>query len=157
MNASAGGWHFVILVALMAAGYTGGGVAWGWRVRGKKGRPSLQLHPHFPRWLEVAALFEDGVAFSRSHAHRSKASPDIGRRSRGAGGDDTMEAAEQQVKKSKSTKTKTKTKHSKTPHDANEPLVEKETGSTSPRVPPVDTAPAVGTPAGGGGRWVHVT
>lgn len=54
-----------MLVALLAAGYVGGGVVWAWRVTGATGRPSLRWHHHHSRWLEVAALVKDGLAFAR--------------------------------------------------------------------------------------------
>eukprot|EP01045_Picozoa_sp_COSAG04_P029800 COSAG04_NODE_4989_length_1790_cov_2.777646_2_plen_320_part_00 len=63
-------WGTTVLLALGLGGalYVGGGAAWG-STQGRAGRGGrlgpLSAHPHSSRWLEVAGLAADGVAFAR--------------------------------------------------------------------------------------------
>jgi hypothetical protein len=62
------GWFLIGFLALGAAGYVGGGVAYNVKVKGAAPGPGALPHPGF--WRELRALVEDGAKFAVAEAKR---------------------------------------------------------------------------------------
>ena len=63
---SAWGWTTVIVLAVAATLYVGGGV--GWSVQTQGAAPGLSAHPHLALWRQGAGLVVDGAIFARASA-----------------------------------------------------------------------------------------
>eukprot|EP01052_Picozoa_sp_SAG31_P020019 SAG31_NODE_1486_length_8148_cov_6.234439_2_plen_298_part_00 len=159
-----GAWGTPFLVALMLAlgVYLGGGVAF--RVRTAGAAPSLRSHPHFSLWQEIRSLCEDGLAFARSCGNTKP---------RPAGGGSSMRAplrednargegwrsspkrdgggGKQSKKERREKENRRDRKQTEGEGDAAAPAAVVVVAVPVPRA-----APAAGTSAGDGGRWVHV-
>ena len=65
-TASGWGWTTVIVLAVAATLYVGGGV--GWSVQTQGAAPGLAAHPHLALWRQAAGLVVDGAIFARASA-----------------------------------------------------------------------------------------
>ena len=141
----------VSLVAVLAVAglvYIGGGVVLGSRATGKP--LTAQVHPHWGRWQQLAALCADGVAHlsgGRGRAARqqyTKVGSDAQPHDRSPGGKQQKKAKKEKTEKGRSRRSA-------------EPA-EGEGGSRATEAPRTASAAATpsGTVAGDGGRWVHV-
>lgn len=153
------GAYFVLLLALVSGVYIGGGVGVGMRSGGRtRGKSVLQAHPHFQRWMALSGLLWDGVQFAQ------------GQRGRGGASSNRIDARKEPLlrdpsasrKSSWSSKKKQKERQRKEQGTDDErarrgvpsAVVDAESpdGAGGLAVAPT----AVATPAGGGGRWIHV-
>ena len=150
-------WAFVATVFLSLTAYVVGGAMLA-RRSGGGGGAGLKGHPHFGRWMELAGLVSDGVAFARSHgrvkgqSHRGKSAAFTGSIGSGDSGG--------QPKKQKKEKKEAKEKKGKPDSSLKEPLSSRVRADGSPGVaaaaspsPSPATATATATAAGDGGRW----
>lgn len=162
---------FVLLVLGGGLLYLVGGSIWGARLNGGNGAwPRLKAHPHHRHMLGLFALVMDGIYFVQGHAGgnrelrkadrlgssygSSESSPNKQHLSaKDKGGKDekkkkktTKQKQEEEEEKSSSVR---RTKSGEVLHDA--AVDNTKDGSNSASRPQV-----VATPAGGGGRWVHV-
>lgn len=167
------GASFLVVFVIGSALYTFGGVALGHRVHpisggiaqsSRSGR--LQVHPHYQRWIGVASLVTDGVAFTRGQKD-SKTPTLLHRHTPGEPAptaktvarkvDGQPQVAPKSVKKS-SNRPKSKSKSKRSTATLNEQLL---LGGNEARDKQAAPAESVGgkrsTPSGGGGQWVHVT
>ena len=139
------GVQWLMLATIVAAGYVGGGAAWAKRTG------SALRHPHEGRWREMHGFVLDGIAFTRARVQGRRGSVTEllrgGSRERSDG--EAMErgtSGRERPAREKSPRAKKKSNTTK--------------GRQSERAD-ASPAPVValeqGTPAGGGGRWVHVT
>ena len=164
------GTQFLLLLAVAGGAYLAGGVFGPWSTGSRQGlaaKDMLRVHPHYLRWVEVGALVQDGVTYAKARRsgrpmpQRSRAEQQEERGGRGDGGKRTDKrrkerreggekgergASDGQGKRESRGSKKEKKAKGREPELA-EPLV-----SAAPAAP----APASGTAAGGGGRWVHV-
>jgi hypothetical protein len=166
-EASMLGWTLVCVILGLGAAYVIGGSFYGQRTRAVAGTSLLAAHPHHALWVEVAGLCSDGVAFARGGGQR---------RGGGGGGYQSVLSArekrhdgkrtsslEASGKKSsggrkKEKKEKRQKERSAEGGEGAPATVATVTsaasgGSASRTAPP---APASGTQAGDGGRWVHI-
>ena len=164
------GTEFMLLIFFgVGVFYVGGGVAWAAKMKGAA--PALRLHPHFSVWVEVHALVVDGVELARGKgsgrgsggrgtAGGGTQSDTCNRRrllESGAGASPPAGAspsAAGQEKKSKS-KSKSSKKNSGNDRLSSPPKSEKKNGEPTD-VTDLMATTADGTPAGGGGRWIHM-
>jgi len=163
-SCSAAGWGFVAFVALGAVAYVGGGVLYAQRVQGRtsSGASSVQLHPHYSRWLEAKALVEDGVAHARGRA--GGAARRAAKNRAGQIGSSLHEEGEhrppraeaprkeRREKRPKKEKKERGRKEGRSPRE--EPLL---AASPAPAPAPASPTKPKSTASGGGGKWVHVS
>lgn len=156
------GWGFTLLIALflLSGVYLLVGINLGKR-SGK--RPDgndqglfwqVRWHPHFERWKALRGLVRDGTAFARANV-QGKASGRI-----------APSAREEQLLKHKKDPSRRRQKgtnergsQSGRTERGRHTVCE---GANNEQAPPSEASDAhpdvvAGTPAGGGGRWVHVT
>ena len=135
----------------------GGGTA-GW----------LSAHPHYKRWLELHALVCDGLAYA---AGGGKGGGDAAR-GQGSGASPLLDTAAPGTKRSKShgakhTRDEEKKSKKKSKKEGKKASASGNSGSTEAMAAPSHVAATASessprktyktTPAGSGGRWVHVT
>lgn len=147
-------WAFVATVFLSLTAYVVGGAMLARKSGG--GREGLKGHPHFGRWMELAGLVSDGVAFARTQgrdkgqSHRGKSAAFTSNGIGNSGGQ-----SKKQKKEKKETK-ETKEKKGKQESSLKEPLSSRVAADGLPRVAAAASpapSPATGTAAGDGGRW----
>eukprot|EP01045_Picozoa_sp_COSAG04_P013372 COSAG04_NODE_946_length_9227_cov_9.312555_3_plen_326_part_00 len=158
-----GGASLSLVLVALALAYLVGGVALGSRVNGAG--VSLHAHPHYPNWLHVVGLVQDGVSFVRggraggyARVGRDGAAPEgtpkgEAARSDGQRGGPSSRRPEKEPRQA-SGRGESRKKKAKRRHENSEA-----TGTAAERPAPVAepaSAPAAGTPSAGGGRWVHV-
>ena len=66
VECGAWGSPFLIVLAVFLGLYIGAPIARESRSGGGAGKPLLQLHPHFLRWVAVSGLVMDGAAYARA-------------------------------------------------------------------------------------------
>lgn len=151
-------WGWVLACGIIVAGtiYAVGGVAYGERITGGggSGTSKLAAHPHYTRWIEIAGLCSDGVAFARGGGRRPgyHAVPSID------GKHDSIAPRQRSPRKAGQKKEK-KTQKEKSEKTSKSKFDVGETVPTASSVRASSPAPATRTPgtkAGDGGRWVHV-
>lgn len=177
INEIAWGLPFLLLAGLFSAFYIGGGLAMGLRGGGGGGAGAisiLMVHPHYRKWMELAALCYDGVLFASRKAGvgglggaGSRYTPVPGaatepsrssskKRSSGGGAQGSPKKDKEKASK-KSSGGKKEKKEKKDKADKEEQGgggggVAAPTPASAP-----NSAPALaGTASAGGGRWVHV-
>ena len=155
-NALGDGWLFILLLTLGAAGYLGGGALHAHKTQGKTLAADgwQAMVPHRARWVELGALVQDGIQFSRARLRGVDPPP---------GGGGSMDAAllapvsderrEQKESggggKKKRGAGKKRSKQKRSSGEGSPP------GSPAPApapAPAADPAPAAGTAAGDGGK-----
>eukprot|EP01051_Picozoa_sp_SAG22_P010479 SAG22_NODE_946_length_6371_cov_12.683833_7_plen_364_part_00 len=167
---------FLWLVLVGGGCYFGGGVLYGRRSGGgggsgraasTKAGQLAAAHPHWPHWLAIAGLVKDGAEYTRRRA-RGGGGGGGGSGQRPAQGEarsPPRNAGSEDTQGSKKEKKKDKQKH-KTEKQKKQKAEKQETGQPPPTPEGMgvgdqdggsNTAPLLATPAGGGGRWVHVT
>jgi hypothetical protein len=144
----------VIVLALAAAGYVGGGSVLGSRAKGAA--VAVRNHPHWPHWHELRGLCEDGMTYTRSGGKSKARQPLLsghrdgeGERSGKSGREKAGKRKGSSSEKRQSGKSDTSQTHSSEPSPA--PAEHSEGAAQQPRA-----GAAAGKPAGDGGRWVHV-
>ena len=157
-----GGASLSLVLVALALAYLAGGVALGSRVNGAG--VSLQAHPHYPNWLHVVGLMQDGVSFVRGG--RAGGYARVGRdggvaaerppkgESARSGGQRSGPSSRQPEKEPRqaSDRGESRKKKAKRRRENSEATG---TAAERPAAEPA-SAPAAGTPSAGGGRWVHV-
>ncbi len=154
-------WVFVAVLLLSLAAYAGGGVMLARRSGGGRGQ-GLKVHPHYGRWVELAGLVSDGVAFARGQSSGNRQGHG-GKSAAFTGGSGDGKGA-RQAKKQKKQKKESKEKQGKegSLKEPLSPLPSGQSGSSGAAVraavpsaaaPPATTA----TAAGDGGRWCAKT
>lgn len=137
----------VVLVFVAAFAYLAIGGAWNMQKNGLRGKAAL---PHRRQWADLAALVQDGIAFTRGKAlpvAASRVSPSAVSRS-----------SQKKSKKEKKQKVSRMPSGSYPDAEKAEQLLPDTISQALPaaKSPPAAVATAEGTAAGGGGRWVHV-
>eukprot|EP01052_Picozoa_sp_SAG31_P019706 SAG31_NODE_1449_length_8308_cov_2.319893_2_plen_315_part_00 len=146
--------HEFLVVLFVACGcYVGGGIAWAAKTRGAVLSP--RSHPHWTTWLELHGLVLDGVRFVRS-----------GRNTNDESSRHSLTSDKLLNKVPKGGKKKSTSKGSKKVRDSNDEgktgpqnAGESRSGANKRTISEPEASQsctAAGTPAGGGGRWVHV-
>eukprot|EP01052_Picozoa_sp_SAG31_P012706 SAG31_NODE_748_length_12390_cov_6.306484_10_plen_329_part_00 len=150
------GWPLVGLLVVGAGAYLGGGAALNYS---KGARGLQQLLPHRELWLEVVGLATDGCRFVQRG--RPGGGGGDGKKARRSGNGKSTSGgllySEQQSAQSNSPKMKRTNKEKEKKEKASR--MPASSHPSAERLPAAGTnapAAAVGTPAGGGGRWVHV-
>ena len=151
------GVDFLLLLGIGSCTYLLGGVAAAAKTQGKPLR--LGSHPHLPQWAELHGLFLDGLGFA--HGIAVGRSARRGRaiiRTDGGGPSQILRKRGSRGEKDGNASSKRKQKKEK-----KKGMSGKEQASSPPQNPmtdlllaPAPAPPAVGTVAGGGGRWVRV-
>ena len=157
-EASVWGWFVVSILSVGGVAYVLGGGVYGRRVSGAGGgRGLLTAHPHHTLWVEIIALCEDGVSFTRAGGRRAgyrPASPEVAKghkRGRGASERGEHSLTSQSGGRSRKEKKEKKKKDRTTVTMGNLAAADTDSNNASPQL-----TPATGTRAGDGGRWVHV-
>ena len=159
------GWLMVALILGGGGGYVVAGGFYGQRLKGGAGGGGvaalLAAHPHYTRWIEVAGLCEDGVAFARGGRPGYRSAPTVAgreahvgeKRSRSPGDKESLRKTSggHSKKEKKEKKEKKDTKEAKGGGNA-EPAAGRDSAPSSSAATPS----VAGTRAGDGGRWVHV-
>ena len=170
----AGGWTIVAVLLLGGSAYLGGGTMIGKRTGGAG--QGLTTHPHHPRWVALAALVSDGVAFARvggrerPGGYRQLGGGSAGRLSEESGGK-SKHSSSNSSKASSSPDQKRSSSKKKKGGSSGEgeregerspppPPPAKQSSQNEEAAPPAKkgeaVAAAASTASGGGGRWVHV-
>ena len=164
---SSWGAAFLLVVALAGPGYVGAGAVLGGRQRGRAA--ALAVHPHYQTWLEVRSLVSDGISFTRARAQGRSTRPQQQRQeaARAPGSERLMTAAtsddEDRVRKRGSGEKKSRKEKKSRPKSGSPKAMDSAAISSERTEPPAATAATaaepdtVSAPAGGGGRWVHVS
>lgn len=164
-----GGWSLVLLLFVGFALYAVGGVAYGKRRAASDGSRRDRLaacHPHYRQWMHVVGLCRDGWEFSRGVLQPARAwgrAPPVDRggglqrrAGKGVRKDKSKDSPNDEQAKSKREKQKHSGKEEKAKIKTKERQGDKR-GELSEQLVHAAPAPAaLGTTAGGGGRWVHV-
>ena len=153
-NALGDGWLFILILTLGAAGYLGGGALHAHKTQGKTLAADgwQAMVPHRARWVELGALVQDGIQFSRARLRGTEPPP---------GGGGSMDAAllppasdggreqKESGKKKKAGKKRSKQKRSS---GEGSPQGSPNPAPAPAPAPAADPAPAAGTAAGDGGK-----
>ena len=148
----ASGATFLILLALAATVYVGGGLLLA-RQRGSSPQLGLRAHPHAHLWLELAALCREGAVFVSNSGRPPQRRGGGGERLLGGGEQSTGDRDSNPSRKSKGSSKGSSKRGSKSGTKSSKGKVSSQQQVTPPTAA---TAPAVGSAAGGGGRWIHV-
>ena len=152
------GWLMVALILGGGGGYVVAGGLYGQRVKGGAGGGGaaalLAAHPHYTRWIEVAGLCEDGVAFARGGRPGYRSAPTVAEREKRS--HSASQGHKESLRKTSGGHSKKEKKEKKEKKDAKgssdaEPLGSRDSAPSSQAATPV-----AGTRAGDGGRWIHV-
>ena len=120
--------------------------------------PPLSPRPHWRHWEELAALVQDGIAFSRTGGRGvksgySEVSQSAGRKTNNHGGSPRQDKKQKTEQRHSS--------HSKSRHEQKQKSVVGVADTLAQEDFGNETATANGpvgsTASGGGGRWVHVS
>lgn len=152
---------FTKCVVGVSLAYILGGIAYGRRTR-SDGQSSLllQWHPHWRQWEDLAALVQDGIAFSHARVRgRNKSLYSEVARSVHASSGTGRGKADAEVHNPKREKTRQQKSGQK--HNAGDSQ-EQSARKLADRVtlsscPSATSGPVASTASGGGGRWVHVS
>ena len=153
------GLSFLLVFSLCSAVYVGGGIVFAVRARGAA--LSLRSHPHAACWEELRALVFDGLAFAQRGGNKGNTTTNLyvpvgEQRASGRRRDDEPPEMRPRPKKEQNEKKEKAEKAGKKEQKEKKERAERE----EPRVDEVATAvvaPATGTQAGDGGRWVHIS
>jgi hypothetical protein len=170
---------FSAVVLVGGALYVGGGVVYGARAQGRGGggggrRLMLSCHPHHGVWVQLAALVSDGIAFVRGRLlggggggggsrQRLLESGGSARPSHGERGGKEKKERKADKKEDKNKSRRHRRSSSGSSSGPGKESMGGRAGSAEGLVAPVAAAPSsapqqgINTPAGGGGRWVHVS
>lgn len=121
---------------------------------------TLAAHPHFQRWMIVAGLVSDGFAFARRAAHgRRHSDRSAAKQTRPRPGTQRLVEAHDGQPQRKQDKRVKEAKRKGMAQKGQRAAAKASAQSESPTkaVEATDAQQVMGTTAGGGGRWVHVT
>ena len=166
VDCSAWGSTFVVALMLGIGVYVGVGIGMERRVSGSAGKPLLQQHPHYGRWVAAWAIVLDGVAFSRgaSGGRRTRAGSRVDDRHKklldADVGADRRKSPKEKGKVQAAEGGDRESRHQKEKRAANERARPASDAAAAPDGGGggggADRAAARSTPSGGSGRWVHV-
>ena len=150
--------HALALVGLVlaaAAAYVAAGVLLGARTGGS----GLKRHPHFGRWVAVAGLVQDGIAFARSGGERRNrlvvgdAKVALVAADKAAGARRSTKKAGKSASGSQGSSGKKRGKASRDESDAAVEEPASQQAEPAEVASPGPASTASGTAASGGGRW----
>lgn len=162
------GWGYtcILVLLLLSATYAFAGISIAKRGEKQPGTRNvggfagqLMLHPHFERWQALRGLVHDGTVFARAKV-QGKASGRIGP---SVSREETLLPPAKQPKKRKQDN-KERGTHTAKAESGRHKLIEGTDVQQCPSAAKADAAhgaqtraAGTGSPAGGGGRWVHVS
>ena len=152
---------FTKCVVGVSLAYVLGGIAYGRRTR-SDGHSSLllQWHPHWRQWEDLAALVQDGIAFSqaRVRGRNKRLYREVARSAHASSGAGRAKADVEVCTPKREKLRQQKSGKKQNAEDSQEGSVRKSAdGVTLSSNLAAASEPAASTPSGGGGRWVHVS
>ena len=116
----------------------------------------LSVHPHASHWIDIAALVQDGVAYSRGRRNAVRGPQEENSPARERHKESRQKTPPKDQSSKRTTKRQKKEKERSESEGLGEPL-QSQSANTVAGSEAVGVAPvAHSVPSGGGGRWVHV-